>query len=56
MTIHIDRIDDEEMKEWPFFWWIEINGVNKGFGWSKTEKEAVKAASAQYMITHKWED
>jgi len=50
MIIHVDKIEDPEMKEFQFMWWIEINGCNEGFGWSKTEKQAIKDASIYYNL------
>ena len=56
MIININRIEDEEMKEFPYFWMIFDGTHNLGHGCSRTEKQAVKDAHNYYMATHKWED
>lgn len=57
MILHIDKVvDDFEMKEFQYMWWYERNGCNEGFGYSRTEKQALKDASMYYNLNHKWED
>ena len=56
MILHIDKVDDPEMKEFQYMWWYERNGCNEGFGYSRTEKQAIKDASTYYNLNHKWED
>jgi hypothetical protein len=56
LAININRIQDTEMKEFPYFWMISDGTCNFGHGWSATKKQAVKDAHNYYMATHKWED
>ena len=56
MLININYIEDDGMKDFPYFWMISKNGHNEGHGWATTEKEAFKDAYAFYMSIHKWEN
>ena len=42
LKITIERIDDEEMKKFPYFWMISRGGANCGHGWSATEARALQ--------------
>ena len=44
LKITIERIEDEEMKKFPYFWMISRGGANHGHGWSATEAEALQDA------------
>ena len=56
LIININYIEDDEVKEFPYFWMISDGTSNLGHGWSATKKQAVKDASNHYLLTHKWED
>lgn len=51
LKITIERIEDEEMKKFPYFWMISRGGANCGHGWSATEAEALQFAYEYYKAT-----
>lgn len=53
LKITIERIDDEEMKKFPYYWMISRGGANCGHGWSATEVEALQDACEYLKETGK---
>ena len=56
MIIHIDYYKEGEAASCPWFWWIEEDGVNQGYGWASSKKSAFRDACNYYCLLHKWED